>query len=272
VTTELAARATTPRHPPALAWGLMLALIAGVIAIAPRCSPLERMALAMAAHLVGFKLLTLPRRRVALYLAWPGMDARAFVGPLRPDVGACHLVARGCVVAAAGLALLAVPLDGLPRAWLGVAALLMIVHLGAFDALAGLFRWNGLPVERICPDPWLSRSLAEFWGRRWNRAFHAVALDHVYRPLARRWGPTAAVAAVFLFSGLVHELVVSFPAGGGWGRPTLYFALHGALVVLEKRGLLRPSRGLTLAAVLLPLPLLFHPPFLLGCVLPLVTR
>jgi alginate O-acetyltransferase complex protein AlgI len=272
VTTELAARAPTARPHPALAWGLMLALIAGVIAIGPRCSPLERMTLAMAAHLVGFKLLTIPRRRVALYFAWPGMDARAFDGPLRPDVGACQLVARGCVFAAAGLALLAVPLDGIARAWLGVVALLMIVHLGSFDALAGLFRWNGLPVERICPDPWLSRSLTEFWGRRWNRAFHAVALDHVYRPLARRCGPTAAVAVVFLFSGLVHELVVSFPAGGGWGLPTLYFALHGALVALEKRGLLRPSRALTLAAVLVPLPLLFHPPFLLNCVLPLVSR
>jgi len=67
---------------------------------------------------------------------------------------------------------------------------------------------------------------------------------------------TPAILAVFFVSGLLHELVISFPAGGGWGLPTLYFVLHGGLVWLERHGVLRPRRWLTILFVLLPLPLL----------------
>jgi alginate O-acetyltransferase complex protein AlgI len=102
-------------------------------------------------------------------------------------------------------------------------------------------------------------------------AFHVLVRDHVYRPLVRRWGRPAAAAAVFLLSGLFHELVISFPAGGGWGLPTLYFALHGGIVELEKRGILRGRRWTTAAFVVLPLPLLFHMPFLEAVIFPLVT-
>ncbi len=289
---ELAARLPRPVPRAGIAWTLMALLVAAGFALAPRLGPLERMGYMMAAHLVAFKLMTMPSRRRLLYLAWPGMDPRPFDGPRAPDLGGCMLVARGSAVMAVGVALWAVPCgDPVARAWLVMAGAIAFVHLGLFDVMAGLFRWNGLPVERICPEPWLSRSLAEFWGARWNRAFHAVARDHVYKPalrslskllgasldgeggpLARRWGRTAALAAVFLFSGLVHELVISFPAGGGWGLPTLYFALHGAAVELEKRGLIRRRRITTIALVLLPLPVLFHPAFVGNCIVAAISR
>jgi alginate O-acetyltransferase complex protein AlgI len=79
------------------------------------------------------------------------------------------------------------------------------------------------------------------------------------------------VTAVFLFSGLAHDLVISVPAGGGYGLPTLYFTLHGAGVMLEKRGALSGSRWLTAAAVVGPLPVLFHPSFMTRVVAPLVA-
>lgn len=59
--------------------------------------------------------------------------------------------------------------------------------------------------------------------------------------------------------------------------PLLYFALHGGLMLIE-RALARRGRPLggrlgrvwTLGWLALPLPILFHPPFLRGIVWPLI--
>ena len=101
----------------------------------------------------------------------------------------------------------------------------------------------------------------------------------VYRPLRRYVSRGTATLAAFLFSGALHELAISFPAGAGYGLPTLYFALHGTLVIVERRlmGAGLPidrhpwvGRLWTLAWLALPLPLLFHPAFLDGVVWPLI--
>ena len=101
----------------------------------------------------------------------------------------------------------------------------------------------------------------------------------VYQPLVRRAGRRAALAAAFLGSGLLHELAISVPVQAGYGLPLAYFALHGSLVMIEGR-LARSGRPIdrlpwlgrawTLGWLLVPLPILFHQPFLAGVVWPLV--
>jgi alginate O-acetyltransferase complex protein AlgI len=232
----------------------------------------DRMALGVLLVYGVFKALTMRRMAVArgigYWTLWPGMDARPFVATA-PREGA-GLVAWGACKMAAGAALLCVraghPALDLVRVFAGIG---LLVHFGVCEVLAGFWRLRGVPVERLFVNPLASRTLGEFWGRRWNLAFHAVARDFVFKPVARRRGPVAGILATFFFSGLLHEVLLSVPVGGGYGLPLLYFLLHGALVLAERRWAIR-GRVWTLFWVLAPAPLLFHPWFLRALILPLM--
>jgi hypothetical protein len=84
------------------------------------------------------------------------------------------------------------------------------------------------------------------------------------------------LAAGFLFSGIVHDVVISLPAGGGYGLPTLFFAMQGAAMLLERSSFGKSlglgagwrGRAFTALAILGPAPLLFHPWFLGRIVVP----
>jgi hypothetical protein len=54
----------------------------------------------------------------------------------------------------------------------------------------------------------------------------------------------------------------------GFGLPFLYFLIQGASMLAQRRA--GRSRLWTLAALILPLPLLFHAPFLNGVIWPLI--
>ncbi len=79
-----------------------------------------------------------------------------------------------------------------------------------------------------------------------------------------------------MVSGLIHDLVISLPARGGYGLPTLYFLLQGAGVTAEhsrfgkRLGLGHGRRGWCFMVVVLVLPVfgLFHPWFVLRVILP----
>jgi alginate O-acetyltransferase complex protein AlgI len=216
------------------------------------------------------------------YLAWPGVNPAPFTrNAPAAAVAARDWAVRGALVMAAGLAgstALAVAAPHLSRAtvgWLGIAAILTTVHLGFLDVLSGWFA-RRYPVRRLFADPLASRSLREFWSRRWNTAY--VEMNHVvFAPLARRWFGRYANVALFALSGLLHEAAISLPVLAGFGGPTAYFVLHAAAVHIEPRiGLPRWPRPLarlwTWCWVLLPLPLLFHAPFRDALVEPLFTR
>jgi hypothetical protein len=118
-----------------------------------------------------------------------------------------------------------------------------------------------------------------FWGRRWNTAFRDLAHQIIYQPLARRWGARRAMAAVFLFSGVLHDVAISLPARAGYGLPTLYFLVQAMGVEIERSRFGRRWRlrgGLrgwffTAMFVLGPACLLFHPPFLRKVVIPFLN-
>ncbi len=169
------------------------------------------------------------------------------------------------------------------RRWIATALLLLglslTVHFGFFNILTGIWRYFGARCSTLFRAPLLSRSLAEFWGRRWNLAFSEMTALAVFRPLKQLPGRSQQVTVLatiggFLFSGMLHELAISVPVGAGYGLPMLYFLINGIGVVLEKRLAFLDSsllgRAWTSAWVLLPLPILFHPRFLAGCVWPII--
>jgi alginate O-acetyltransferase complex protein AlgI len=72
---------------------------------------------------------------------------------------------------------------------------------------------------------------------------------------------------LFALSGFLHELAISFPAGGGWGLPLGYFLLQGVLVAVEERFRI-VSRAWTWFWLIAPAPWLFHEPFRRALIVP----
>lgn len=220
-------------------------------------------------------------RSLAYLIAWPGMNAEAFldqrIQTARPGVQEWLWAAAKTVL---GIALLwAVARhasQSLLQGWIGLLGLIFLLHFGSFHLLSLLWRSMGIDAEPIMSNPIASKTLSEFWGKRWNLGFRHLAHDFIFSPLYKRIGATAAGFLVFLVSGLIHDLVISIPARGGYGFPTAYFVLQGLGVMFERTGIARhiglrheiPSRIFTVLVVAAPAFWLFHPPFVLRVIIP----
>jgi len=212
-------------------------------------------------------------RTLAYFFAWPGMDAKKFLGPVRerrlPSVSSFLFAIAKALFGALLLFVVARRASApLLAGWIGMIGLLFSLHFGLFHLLAIAWRSAGVEVDPIMNAPWRAASLSEFWGRRWNAAFNRLALDYVFRPLLRSTTVTVATLGAFLVSGLVHESVISLPAHAGYGLPTAYFVLQGGGLLVERS--VRKIRGHTFTFLVTAAPAfwLFHPPFVRGVILP----
>ncbi|HEV7403122.1 MAG TPA: MBOAT family protein [Chthoniobacteraceae bacterium] len=212
---------------------------------------------------------------------WPGMNAAAFLGPHAapaPIPRRTWLTPLGKTAAGAALLWGAARHGPTPllAGWVGMTGLILMLHFGLFGLAAAGWQRLGRAAPPLMRQPLRAHSLGDFWGRRWNTAFHDLVATSLFPPLRKRFGFAGATMLIFLGSGLVHDLVISVPAGGGYGLPTLYFVLQGAGLLLERSrlgrrlGLRRGARGrvllfLTAAA---PVAALFHPPFVRQVILP----
>ena len=226
------------------------------------------------------------RRVFAYILAWPNTDALSFLNKVEvPDKPVVRDWLSGFANTSLGIALLYAgvrlvhPASPLLSGWIGMIGLVLILHFGIFKLLALVWRQRGLNATFLMRCPITSNSLAEFWGRRWNTGFSGPARSLLHVPLAKRIGPAAATASVFLVSGLVHELVISVPAGGGYGLPTAYFLLQAVGLQIERGAMGRRLglgcgfRGRAFAFLLAagPALLLFHPLFVREVIIPFLA-
>ncbi len=221
--------------------------------------------------------------RMTYLLLWPGMSLKEFAG-VPPATSRTIALPRWLApvaktFAGAGLVWFAVPAIAhdawLLRGWVGMIGLIMMLHFGTFHLLALTLqaaKFNAQPNMRA---PLLAKSLADFWGRRWNTAFNVLADRYGFRPLTPRIGPRAALVVVFLASGLIHDLVIALPAGGGFGLPTLYFVLQAIGLFVERLPSIRRrplvNRLFTWLVLIAPLGCLFPPVFVRNVILPMLN-
>jgi hypothetical protein len=217
--------------------------------------------------------------------AWVGMDARNFLRGKRDIVAPKPrdwLLATGKVFLGVVLiwfvARRFLVTQPLAAGWVGMVGFILFLHFGLFQLLALAWQRAGVNAQPIMREPLRSTSLADFWGRRWNAAFHFLANDFAFRPLLRKCGATVATLLVFLLSGLIHDFIISLPARGGYGLPTAYFLIQGFGVVFERTtfakqiGLGRGWRGwlFTAACAAGPAFWLFHPILVRNVILPML--
>lgn len=274
-------------------WLPLVVLSSVAVGIRNLLQPWEFMwALAFAIY-IGLKWLTWwnarprvahsPWRSLAYLLAWPGMDAEAFLDSAkRAPPPPSHAWGMALFRTACGALLIWVAARAIPdhasllRGWTGMIGLILLLHFGSFQCVALFWQTVGFDAMPIMSAPLRSKSLAEFWGKRWNLGFRQLSYDLIFRPLHRSIGAPFAGFMVFIASGLIHDLVISVPARGGYGLPTAYFMLQGLGVVVERSpvggqlGIQKGLRGWVFMAVVTvgPVYWLFHPPFVEHVMLP----
>lgn len=223
------------------------------------------------------------RRDAAYLLLWPGMEVEEFfedsaekqriqtmewlVG-IRNTLAGVVLIWIGARVIALGHALLG--------GWAGMIGMVLFLHFGTFHLVALVWQRAGLRVRPIMQRPFVSRSLSELWGKRWNLGFRKLSHAWVFQPLQKRYGPAVGTLGAFFASGLLHEVVISIPAGAGYGLPTAYFLAQGIGVLVERSdtgrrlGLGHGARGWLWTALVAvgPLYALFHPWFVIRVMVP----
>jgi hypothetical protein len=124
-----------------------------------------------------------------------------------------------------------------------------------------VYRLLGVDPRPLHDDPIRSKSIGEFWGRRWNRAVHRFLKLNVFAPVARRGHTELGLALTFVASGLFHFAFMVPAVGLGWA------AMMGAFFVLQlpffwvERALWRASRARvwTLTVLLVTSPLFVEP-------------
>jgi hypothetical protein len=277
-------------------YGIPVAYIVALVAAYGALTPWVRLVAATAGLLFSIKVgasVVLSARSVSyditlvesviFWTVWPAVriDCFADSDADRPPEGDTFV--QGYLLFLVGVLLalatpLLLPTIGRPAAgWLFILAVLCIVHLGLAAMAPVVFRIAGLSVPAMFDDPLRSRSISDFWSKRWNLPFVNMNRLFITRPFADRIGFTWAAFLAFLVSGVLHDLAISYAAGGGWGLPFAYFVVQAGLYETERRfldGIESANRVLrslwVWGGLLLPLPLLFHAPFRTTFVLPVV--
>lgn len=252
--------------------------------------PVTRMLIIVSLQLVSMKIVVIaetysgenrltPIQWIAFSLGWFGMRPELFEKLQGPPLPFARLFVKGISRIVIGLILLFLSLEleanarlmsfFLPQLLL-LAGLSFILHFGILNVTAALWRLLGINAAELFHSPYKSRSLKEFWGKRWNIAFSEMTALIAYRPLKALIGIEMAIIASFLLSGLLHEVAISFPARGGYGLPMIYFSIHALAMYLE--GTSRRIKKITqhkffsrvwvMTLLLLPMPLLFHSHFM----------
>ena len=268
-----------------------MVLAATSIYFGPLLEPWQRLAVGAAGLLYLVKTIVLLTRLsqkeikefspigILIYMSiWPGIDPMPWRARTKPEEDGRRFV-RGLICLLIGLTgglILSVSLPAMSTdavGWLGIAVLITCVHFGYAEMLTTLVRLCGWDAGPLFDAPFRSASLNDFWSKRWNLAF--VEMDRIlFLPfLKARFNIAIAVFLIFVLSGVLHEIALSYPPMAGWGLPLTYFLIQAIAVAIERKFFSRPDHWLkrlwTWLVLFVPLPLIFHAPFRESLIVPL---
>ena len=118
--------------------------------------------------------------------------------------------------------------------WFGGALFFYSLADAVEGAVRTLYRATGVTIPRQHVFPIASRSVQEFWGRRWNRAVGGWLRAHCFLPYARQGRTQVGLLAAFAASAVFHAYFTVVAVG--WGLASamlLFFLIQGGLVLCE---------------------------------------
>ncbi len=250
-------------------WALLAALVTAAHFALAGADPIARMVGICLTLLAAMKGLVfaewggrLPLTRYLVFaLLWFGMDPASF-RRRRGGLGWKEDARMGGLLMAVGtLGAWLVWKAGWQQVFVMFLPMSLGFHFGALRVLKAAHRAAGFPVRTLFPNVLHTRGLGDFWSRRWNVGYSQMMQRLVGRPVAARAGSAAGTLAVFVGSGVLHELAITLPVQSGFGLPTLFFTGHGLLTLAERKFGRSMGRIPALLAVIAPLGLLFPPAF-----------
>lgn len=198
---------------------------------------------------IGMKLLYLrlypsrDRRQLYSFLLAPSLAGSSWQKRRRVERGDWLKLSLKCVLLSFLFWLIVSVKQGLPAElspWLqGYAAIVPFWLM--LELLESLLQLVWLPSGRLVPAlnnrVLLSASVADFWGRRWNRMFGDWLYGVCFRPFART---PLGLSAAFAASALIHELLVSVPylivyEKSLFGLMSGYFVIQLAGILAERK-------------------------------------
>jgi hypothetical protein len=282
----------------ATAWMIVITTVIVSTLLSWKYPPLVRMITIVFLQLVSMKVVVMVEtysgenrltlfQWIAFAIAWFGMRPSLFEQLPASSLPSANLLIKGVSRIIIGILLLygsqraeQVSLSAffIPQLLL-LAGLSLILHFGILNLSTAVWRACGVNVSELFRAPYRSRSLKEFWGKRWNIAFSEMTALIAYRPLKAKIGVEQAVVLSFLFSGLLHEIAISLPVHAGYGFPMLYFVIHAVAMQLEAKSSFvkkiinhqTVSHLWVMMFLILPMPLLFRPEFIQQVLIPLRT-
>jgi alginate O-acetyltransferase complex protein AlgI len=130
-----------------------------------------------------------------------------------------------------------------PLAWIGILAYAFQIYFdfsGYTDMAIGLARIMGFIFPENFNNPYVSRSITEFW-RRWHITLSNWLRDYLFMPLNVKWRNMGK-------GGHFLSLIITFTLCGLWHNPGWTFIIWGAyqgvLLILDRLFLLKVLKKL----------------------------
>ncbi len=118
--------------------------------------------------------------------------------------------------------------------WFGGAVFFYSLADAVEGGVRTLYRAAGVIVPRQHVLPIVSRSVQEFWGKRWNRAVGGWLRMHCFLPFARRRQIRTGFVAAFCASAVFHAYFTWVAVGAGMALAmVIFFLIQGGCVLLE---------------------------------------